>query len=369
MIKGIAGTALEDRSDRVSRSSKMAFKAAFDAYKALSGVNKPVRPSDEFLHAHTRECDWNESYYFNFFDPRKGIGGWTRIGFLPNQELDHGLLALYWKDRTFAFFDRKRISVRVGQLALGDLQNVCLEPTRAWKISFSGDLVELGPGEAIGIKGDGQGEKADTAIDLTFEGVSPPFDVRSVDSGVLADLLLESGARMADARLARRVSSRHYEQAGKVTGRIRVGSEEASFDGGGHRDHSWGVRDWTVPNYWNFSTFQFGDEMAYSFSRVSVGNMVLRFGHLIENGNNRAVHEGSMSVEESESCQRTIEMRMADLSGDLTQVLGTVIRSIPVVFETPVGQTVIDEALTEYRWKDQVGLGVFETLSNELPGL
>ena len=31
------------------------------------------------------ELDWNESYYFNLFDPKQGVTGFMRIGNKPNR--------------------------------------------------------------------------------------------------------------------------------------------------------------------------------------------------------------------------------------------------------------------------------------------
>ncbi|MHB8896131.1 MAG: DUF7064 domain-containing protein, partial [Candidatus Geothermincolia bacterium] len=110
----------------------------------------------------------------------------------------------------------------------------------------------------------------------------------------------------------------------------------------------------------------FGAEMAHSFGRVSVGNMVLRFGFLVENGRNEPVRESSITVDGGiDERKQKIEITMGRLSGDSVSVSGTVLSVTPIVFQTDAGDVVINEALTEYRWKDRVGLGIFETLSSD----
>ncbi|BBZ74822.1 hypothetical protein MANY_01590 [Mycolicibacterium anyangense] len=42
------------------------------------------------------------------------------------------------------------------------------------------------------------------------------------------------------------------EQTGRLRGHITVGSRRVELDGLGHRDHSWGVRDWAVPQHWKW---------------------------------------------------------------------------------------------------------------------
>ena len=38
----------------------------------------PIAPGDEPL--------WSESWYFDFVDAEQGIGGWVRLGLMPNQK-------------------------------------------------------------------------------------------------------------------------------------------------------------------------------------------------------------------------------------------------------------------------------------------
>ena len=48
---------------------------------------EPLRPSeeDELAHTATAEPLWSESWYADFVDTAKGLGGWLRLGLIPNQ--------------------------------------------------------------------------------------------------------------------------------------------------------------------------------------------------------------------------------------------------------------------------------------------
>ncbi len=50
-------------------------------------VAEPLTPvaDDEGAHPADDEPLWNESWYFDFADPRQGVGGWVRLGLIPNQ--------------------------------------------------------------------------------------------------------------------------------------------------------------------------------------------------------------------------------------------------------------------------------------------
>ena len=50
-------------------------------------VPEPLRPSADAEAAHRagEEPLWSESWYFDFVDSQQGIGGWVRLGLIPNQ--------------------------------------------------------------------------------------------------------------------------------------------------------------------------------------------------------------------------------------------------------------------------------------------
>ena len=95
-------------------------------------------------------------------------------------------------------------------------------------------------------------------VDLEVEGVAPCFNFKDSDPRALAEMLVKARTRLADLRQVSKVSSEHYEQVMRVSGSIKIGNREISFAGSGHRDHSWGLRDWAAPRLWTWLTCQFG---------------------------------------------------------------------------------------------------------------
>lgn len=79
-----------------------------------------------------------------------------------------------------------------------------------------------------------------------------------------------------------------FEQSGRVRGVLRVGDRDIPFDTMGHRDHSWGTRDWGAAQNWKWLVAQAGPELAVhvyeaqAFGRTIVRGYVHRDGRMAE---------------------------------------------------------------------------------------
>src|SRR5262245_65945058 len=66
---------------------------------------------DDRMHENTGETNYNESAYYNFYDPAQRLGGFVRIGNRPNEGYAEMTLCLYLPDGTVGFmFGRPKIS-------------------------------------------------------------------------------------------------------------------------------------------------------------------------------------------------------------------------------------------------------------------
>ena len=67
-------------------------------------------PADEYLHSLEEASNFNESMYFNVYDPEVGLGGFFRLGNRANEGYAEMTTCLYLPDGRVAFmFDRPRI--------------------------------------------------------------------------------------------------------------------------------------------------------------------------------------------------------------------------------------------------------------------
>src|SRR5262245_65695628 len=59
--------------------------------------------SDDLMHPNTGESNFNESAYYNFYDPAARLGGFVRLGNRANEGHAEMTLCLYLPDGTVSF--------------------------------------------------------------------------------------------------------------------------------------------------------------------------------------------------------------------------------------------------------------------------
>jgi len=322
---------------------------------------------DEFNHPFGAGLLWNESYYFNFFDHQVGLGGFTRIGILPNQQATIGLLALYPLDETALLFrNDPPLPEDPDVLETGPLVYGRIEPMKAWRIQFQGGMVHVPEPRKLldrSVPVDAP-QMQEVEVDLTFRQLSPVFDYHDLDPMSFARFLVERKVPVRELRSVSRVSSHHYEQAGTVRGKVRIGSEEYDFQGSGQRDHSWGTRDWKAPTLWRWLTAQFGSDLALNLSRVVIGRVEIFAGFLYHSGRNHPIRRFELDTEyeAGELIQKHLSIRAEDISGKVIEMTGEVVNPIPLVLEESGHRTLVVEAMTRYTWKGQRCYGISEYL-------
>jgi hypothetical protein len=183
---------------------------------------EPLQPNaeDEGAHPATDEPLWSESWYFDFADSQQNVGGWIRLGLIPNQ--GHAWInALLCGPGmpTVAMLDFEadlpdaHTHVTTDDI---DLTLDASEPLRTYRVALRGrgqafdDPAEL-------LRG-GSGRAVDVTMNLTWTTVGTPYKYR--------------------------ITTR-YEIPCTVTGSVTVDDRTFAFhDAAGQRDHSWAARDW-----------------------------------------------------------------------------------------------------------------------------
>ena len=173
---------------------------------------EPLRPSveDEDAHPAGDEELWNESWYFDFVDPRQDIGGWLRLGRYPNLGTSwlNGLLCGPGIP-TYALID-------FADTGAVEMTLDATEPLVKYRVTMRG-----------------QGQAYDDPAALLRNEPGRPVDV-SMD--------LEWST--AGTAYQYRITSR-YEIPCTVTGTVTADGRVFTVSAvPGQRDHSWGVRDW-----------------------------------------------------------------------------------------------------------------------------
>ncbi|WP_246182836.1 ecdysteroid 22-kinase family protein [Mycolicibacterium grossiae] len=183
---------------------------------------EPLQPSavDEGPHPPTDEPAWSESWYFDFVDAAQDVGGWIRLGLVPNQghAWINGLVCGPGMP-TVALLDfdaplpAEHTRVR-GDGASLDLDAV--DPLRTYRVSLRGRAAAYDDPAAL-LRGE-DGRPVDLEMELEWTTVGVPYQYRL---------------------------STRYEIPCVVSGRVTADGRSWRIDGvPGQRDHSWAARDW-----------------------------------------------------------------------------------------------------------------------------
>lgn len=201
-------------------------------------VPEPLRPSpeDELAHPATNEPLWSESWYADFADATEGLGGWFRVGLIPNQQTawihalvcgpDQATVAVDCRvplaNRGYATWSVRDDDVELAHSSYAPLQTYHVD-LRAKGQSYQ-DPSALLRGEP--------GESVDLAMNLTWTTDGTPYQYRLTT---------------------------RYEIPCTVSGTVTVKHARYQIDSvPGQRDHSWGVRDWWSMD-WMWSALHLDD--------------------------------------------------------------------------------------------------------------
>jgi carbohydrate kinase (thermoresistant glucokinase family) len=188
----------------------------------VSAPPKPLVPSphDESAHTATAEPLWSESWYGDFVDAAQGLGGWVRIGLIPNQDTAWIHAQLCGPDLpTVAVVDfdapppTDPWELRAGGL---DVSHCADAPLRRYRVDLRAQAQSYDDPSAL-LRGE-PGRPAEVAMDLVWTTDGTPYRYRLTT---------------------------RYEIPCAVSGTISIDGARYAVDSvPGQRDHSWGVRDW-----------------------------------------------------------------------------------------------------------------------------
>jgi hypothetical protein len=163
---------------------------------------------------------WNESWYFDFTEADAGVGGWVRVGLVPNQ-------GVAWINALVCGPDLPTVAVVDFHAPLpADIAEVRTEeaaitlsadePLRRYRVTMRGRAQAFD--EPAGLLHGEQGRSVELTMDLTWESAGIPYQYR--------------------------VTPR-YEIPCRVSGELTADGRTFTVRAApGQRDHSWGVRDW-----------------------------------------------------------------------------------------------------------------------------
>ncbi|HEV3226048.1 MAG TPA: hypothetical protein VGZ52_04415 [Acidimicrobiales bacterium] len=316
-----------------------------------------LEPHDEYMHELGPEPNFNESMYFNVYDPKCEVGGFFRLGNRANEGTGEMTCCIYLPDGRVGFMFKRPDVHHNDAFDAAGMRFEVVTPFEDLKVDYEGKLVMLDnpldmadPRAAFT-----NNPYEECAVHLTYRGLSAMF------GGEPEEPHEKPGEEFAKG---------HYEQLIGGRGTIRVGDHEWEIDGYGLRDHSWGPRYWQAPWYYRWLTANFGEDFGFMGSRIArKDGPGTRGGFVWEDGQLHLCNDFEISTDwvgdDTYHQDITATLRSRDKSWSVT---GSVRSLIPLRNRrtTPDGEqlvTRISEGMTEWRLDDgRVGYGLSEYL-------
>lgn len=114
-----------------------------------------------------------------------------------------------------------------------------------------------------------------------------------------------------------------FEQSGRVRGVLRFAGREIPFDTFGHRDHSWGTRDWGIAQHWKWLEAQAAPDVAVHVFECSALGKNTVHGYVQRDGKIAEVTAVDSSFEhDPRLLHKSIRMVVTDSAGRTTTVIG-----------------------------------------------
>lgn len=315
------------------------------------------------MHELGPEPNFNESMYFNAFDPDSGLGGFFRLGNRPNEGTGEMTMCLYLPDGRVAFMFRRPHVTTNDAFAAAGMRFDVVAPFQELRVTYAGSAVLLedpaqmaDPRQAFS-----SNPHSECVVDLCYRGCSPMF-------GGEPDRPVE--------RPGEEFARGHYEQLVGVGGTVQVAQDRWELHGYGLRDHSWGPRYWQAPWYYRWLTGNFGEDFGFMGSRIARRDGPGTRGgfiwdgdalHLCQDFRIRSTWEGEAHY------HQTIEADLVTEARTWT-VRGSVVRLIPLRNRRRDAEgnelvTRISEGLTEWTLDDgRIGYGMSEYLDQLIDG-
>ncbi|QUR67884.1 phosphotransferase [Mycobacterium spongiae] len=183
---------------------------------------QPLTPSqhDELAHTATAEPLWSESWYADFIDTAQGLGGWIRIGLMPNEDT--------------AWFHVLLCGPELPTVAVVDF-DVPL-PADPWAVRTSAIEADHWAEEPL--------QSYRVTVHAQGQAYTDPSALLRSEPGTPVDVAIDLAWATDGTPYRYRMTTR-YEIPCTVSGSVTIDGRCSRIDAvPGQRDHSWGVRDW-----------------------------------------------------------------------------------------------------------------------------
>jgi hypothetical protein len=206
-----------------------------------------VTPQDDYFHTTTMTDSpfWNESGWFPFYVAERSLSGFIYMNHRPNMNFSMTGVAL-WDPSGENMWD----CVYHDWLELAPMNASTKTEMYDFDTPNSLSLRCLEPQQTFTMEYDRDGCQMDLRFDATMPVANSGFPDGSEEWG-----------------------PHHYEQGGRVTGKVWIDGEEIEVDCGSNRDHSWGPRLYKDNPRGDFPWWNDGQGFAFQMYNVGGASM------------------------------------------------------------------------------------------------
>ncbi|MEE2673086.1 MAG: hypothetical protein VX466_04770 [Myxococcota bacterium] len=313
-----------------------------------------LSPQDDYTHTLGPETNFNESMYFNFFDPEQSIGGFIRIGNRANEGRAEVTLTLYLQSGRVLFTFKRAPIEHNEAFDAGGARFEVIEPSQKLRSIYEGSVLDLAEPRKITDPRAAFAEspKRRIHLDLVHDAVGPMYG----SAGSKTEAKRSSDQQFGKA---------HYEQHMAVKGELRIDDQVIAIDGYGLRDHSWGPRYWQAIDSYEWLTMNFGPDLGAMVSVIRRDADNIRMGGvIIRDGEFEAIRHADVSAEFEANglYHERVTARIETATGEKHVITGEVKGFIPLRNRREGLVTHIGEGMTEWKWGDRTGYGLSEFL-------
>ncbi len=297
----------------------------------ITHLSQQAQQSQQALNSGNSEYSsklWRESYYFNMTDPISGLSFISTIGILPNKRLTTGFFLIIKNNRVLKLkplISRKTPVFYDYSFKLKDLEYIIEGPF--WILKYNSKNVKF---------------------EIKFEPMNKIFSYIKTKS----DMILKN------------IGSQHYEQFGIYKGEFVFRNDRVEIGPCfGHRDHSWGIRDWSSLNKYRLFCCAFSKSFAFNLWEGWIGNKKFLKGYIFDGIKNIELKKSHVLTSYKKNGKQPGEAKISilDEHGRKYFVTSQVKFSISV----PPRQSIMYETLSEMYYGKNKGYGLTEYLFHE----
>ncbi len=311
-------------------------------------VNGVWGGEDLWHRAAAGDSAYRESYYFDFGDDRSEFAGFTSVGWKPVRGNLGSTTVVF--DETGAWMTQARRAT-VGDFPLLEVEGLAYrraaDTLGCWNIDFGGSMA---PTPELGTRAR-QPIKAEAPVDVRICALWRPRSPEVCTTGTDYD----------------RAFTWHLDQAGDTEGHVEFGpdAKRRSFRGRGHRDRSFGARDWTHFGSWVYLAGH-TSEVTINFwalqrpdGRWSTTGWVQHTGQPVEVVQSYRLRPGELLNAGNRHVPAFLEFELTGTSGLVTGTVEST-RLVQLGFKTRHGVARLDRGLGSYVIDGHPGSGLVE---------